>query len=373
MATASPMAGDKSFSVSHQEVFRRKGAFAGWPANYGLYAWGDEILSVFAVGRVGPKGEIHELDRETPFKPCQSRSLDGGVTWKLQTFHGSVPGGASLSADEHLEIELKVRAQLDRVADLAVLSEPIDFLDPETIVMCARTGLGQDSMSWFYVSRSRGHRWDGPFAFNGLGIPIAARTDIVALGQKEALFMLTTAKANGEEGRVFCARTLDGGRSFEFLGFVGDEPAGHRIMPSSVRLGDGTIVTATRCAGRGGNGWIEVFNSRDEGRCWKEISVAVRNTGPGGNPPALTLLCDGRLALAYGSRNAPFGIRLRLSEDGGNSWNDEAMIRADGGTSDIGYPKAVLLGSGSLLVAYYFNDGSGQERYIASSKVDLVR
>jgi hypothetical protein len=33
----------------------------------------------------------------------------------------------------------------------------------------------------------------------------------------------------------------------------------------------------------------------------------------------------------------------------------------------------VLLGSGGLLVAYYFNDGSGQERYIASSKADLVQ
>jgi len=88
----------------------------------------------------------------------------------------------------------------------------------------------------------------------------------------------------------------------------------------------------------------------------------VGNTGPGGNPPALTLLGDGRLALAYGSQEAPFGVRLRLSEDGGKSWNDEAIIRADGGTSDIGYPKDVLLGSTSLLVAYYFNDGSGLER-----------
>jgi hypothetical protein len=359
------------FTVRNHEVFRQKGAFGGWPANYGLWAWGDEILSVFAVGRIGPKGEIHELDRQHPFKPCQARSLDGGVTWNAETFHGNVPRGASLSADEHLEIELKVRPQLARV-DLAILSDPVDFLDPETIVMCARTGLAQDSMSWFYVSRSRGHRWDGPFAFNGLGIPIAARTDIVALGQKEALFMLTAAKANGEEGRVFCARTLDGGRSFEFLGFVGDEPAGHRIMPSSVRLGDGTVLTAARCADRDGNGWIEVYGSADEGRTWEAARDCAANTGPGGIPPALTRLGDGRLALVYGCRNAPFGIRLRLSEDSGKSWNDEAMIRADGGTSDIGYPKAVLLGSGSILVAYYFNDGSGQERYIASSNVDLV-
>jgi hypothetical protein len=63
---------------------------------------------------MGPKGEIHELDREHPFKPCQARSLDGGITWKPETFHGNVPGGASLSADEHLEIELKVRKATPR-------------------------------------------------------------------------------------------------------------------------------------------------------------------------------------------------------------------------------------------------------------------
>lgn len=359
-------------SVTHHEVYRRRGAFAGWPANYGLWAWGDEVLSGFAVGRIGPKGNIHELDREHPFKPCQARSLDGGQTWQIEAFNGRVPGGASLSADEHLEIELKVRPQLDRTADLNALNEPIDFTDPETIVMCARTGLAEDSVSWFYVSRSRGRRWEGPFAFTGLKLPIAARTDIVALGPREALFLLSTARTDGQEGLAFCARTLDGGRSFEFMGFVGDEPAGHRIMPSSTRMCDGTVVTATRCADRDGNGLIEVFSSTDEGRSWIKLGAAVDDTGYGGNPRALTVLEDGRLALAYGCRNQPFGIRLRLSRDGGQSWGDEIPLRADGGTSDIGYPKAVALDGNDLLIVYYFNDGPGQERYIAASRVSQL-
>jgi len=358
-------------SVTHHEVYRRRGAFAGWPANYGLWAWGDEVLSVFAVGRVGPMGDIHELDREHPFKPCQARSLDGGLTWKTEPFHGYVPGGASLSADEHLEIELKVRPRLDRATDLAALNGPIDFTDPETIVLCARTGLAEDSVSWFYTSRSRGRRWEGPFGFAGLNMPIAARTDILPLGRKEALFMLTTAKTDGKEGRVFCARTLDGGRSFEFLGFVGDEPAGYRIMPSSVRIGDGALVTATRCAGQDGDGWIEVFNSIDEGRNWRKLGIVVDNTGPCGNPPALAVLGDNRLALAYGCRTKPFGIRLRLGNDGGKAWGDDIALRADGGTSDIGYPKVVVTDNGDLLVVYYFTDGPARERYIAGSRAAL--
>ena len=357
------------FSVTHHDVFRRKGAFAGWPANYGLWAWGDEILTVFGVGRMGPLGDIHELDREQPFKPCQARSLDGGASWTIEKFLGHVPGGTSLSADEHLEIELKVRPQIDRTRDLAVLNHPLNFTDFETTVMCARTGLTQDSISWFYISRTRGRRWEGPFGFNGLSLPVAARTDIVPLGPTQALFMLTTTKANGDEGRVFCARTLDGAQSFEFMGCIGNEPQGHRIMPSSIRLNDGSILSSTRCADQEGQGWIDLFRSTTEGRLWTKIGVVAASTGLHGNPPALVPLRDGRIALLYGSRNNPFGIRMRLSADGGATWSKEHLLRADGGTPDIGYVKAVKLEDGDLLVVYYYNEGAGQERFIAASRV----
>lgn len=223
--------------ASHHEVFRRAGAFAGWPANYGLWAWDNELLTVFAVGRMGPKGEIHELDREHPFKPCQARSFDGGATWTAEPFDGHLPGGASLSADEHLEIELKVRPLLNPARDFAALPCAIDFLDPELIVMCARSGLSQASVSWFYVSRSRGHHWEGPFALAGLNMPVAARTDIVPLARHDALFMLTTAKTDGQEGRVFCARTQDGGQSFKCVRFLGtnQKDTGSCRLPSGCR------------------------------------------------------------------------------------------------------------------------------------------
>lgn len=44
------------------------------------------------------------------------------------------------------------------------------------------------------------------------------------------------------------------------------------------------------------------------------------------------------------------------------------MIRADGGTPDIGYPTAVVLRGNDLVVIYHFNDGLAQERYIAASR-----
>ena len=358
--------------VVHRDVFREKGAFAGWPANYGLWAWNHEVLSVFAVGTIGEKAEIHELNRHRPFAPHQARSLDGGEKWISEPFTGRVPGGRSLSADEHLDSDRKMRPRLDSDADLQYINRPIDFLDPETIVMCARTGLSEDSVSWFYVSRTRGRRWRGPFAFRGLNLPLAARTDIVALGRHRALFMLTTAKTNGDEGRVFCARTRNGGLDFEFVGFVGDEPSGYRIMPSSAVLPNGHVVTAVRCSGKSDDrGWIEAYLSKDEGRSWTSLGIAVDNTGSGGNPPALLRLENDRLIVVHGYRDAPFGIRMRSSGDGGSSWSDDITLRADGGTPDLGYPRIARAGDNHLIVVYYYNDGEGKERYIAATRIEI--
>lgn len=358
--------------TTHHEVFRRAGVFAAWPANYGLWSWGHEVLVVFAVGRMGAKGEIHELDRGHPFTPCQARSHNGGRTWSIEEFKGLLPGGTSLSADEHLDDALQIRPRIDARVDLIALELPIDFLDPETILMCARTGLAEGSVSWFYVSESRGRQWNGPYAFSGLGLPVAARTDVVPLGNHDALFMLTTSKGDGTEGRPFCARTRDGGRLFEFVNFIGEEPDGYRIMPSSAMLNDGTIVTTTRCYGKiSGKGWIEVFASDDQGASWRSMGVGVENTGEEGNPPAVVKYGDRGLVLAYGFRDRPFGIRMRTSGDGGRTWSDEFVLRDDGGTPDLGYPRIVPISDRGILVVYYFNDGAQRERYIAATLFDL--
>jgi hypothetical protein len=354
------------------EVHRKGDEFAGWPANYGLWSWGDEVAVVFARGKLGAKGELHELDRDYPFVPWQARSLDGGLTWMSERFSGRVPGGMSLSADEHLNADLKVGFRLSADDELRCLEQPIDFLDPETIVMCARTDVQGDAVSWFYVSRDRARTWRGPYPFTGLDIPISARTDIVPIGRNDALFMLSTSKEDGAEGRVFCARTADGGRSFVLQGFVGPEPEGYSIMPASTPLSGGAILTLTRCMGTGGDkGWIEAFTSDDQGKTWTRKGRVVDNTGSNGNPPALGRI-GGMLLLVYGYRDPPFGIRMRVSCDDGQTWGAEKIIRSDGGTADLGYPRVVKRDQTSILAVYYFNDGEGEERYIAASIVASI-
>lgn len=293
---------------------------------------------------MGSEGKIHARDRNQPFRPLQARSVDGGMMWTVEHFNGHVPGGETLSADEHVIEGLRGGNNIIPERDLQPLKIPIDFLDPETIVMAAWTGIQGGAVSWFYVSRDRARTWQGPYRIGDFGLPgISARTDIVPIAASEALFMLTSSKSDGMEGRIFCARTTDGGRSFSFQGFLMEETDGYAIMPSSVRLPEGQIVTAARRMGTGDDGWIDIFRSDDLGISWRQVGGPIP-TGFGGNPGALQILRDGLIALIYGYRHKPYGIRLRMSDDGGTTWSPETVVRDDGGSPDLGYPRGHIKG-----------------------------
>ncbi|UXN76006.1 glycoside hydrolase (plasmid) [Devosia sp. A8/3-2] len=231
-------------------------------------------------------------------------------------------------------------------------------------------------ISWFYVSRDRAHSWQGPYKIGDFGLPgVSARTDIVPLSKHDALFMLTAVKANGKEGHVFAARTRDGGRDFTREGFVGEEPEGFGIMPASIRLDDGSILTLLRGStpgkGHGRKAWIDQYVSGDDGATRAYAGRPVVNTGFGGNPPTLSRLPDGRPVMVYGFRDAPFGMRARVSADAGVSWGEDIILRDDGGMSDLGYPRTVVRPDGKVLTVYYYNFGMDRDRFIGGTLFDL--
>ena len=92
-----------------------------------------------------------------------------------------------------------------------------------------------------------------------------------------------------------------------------------------------------------------------------------RIPGGGGNPPKLSRLADGRIVLVYGARKAPYGIRARTSQDEGKTWGEEKLLRQDGGSRDLGYPRCVALEDGTLVTVYYFNENNEAERFIGAT------
>ena len=78
----------------------------------------------------------------------------------------------------------------------------------------------------------------------------------------------------------------------------------------------------------------------------------------------------------FGRRQPPFGMGVLVSEDDGETWSAEAVLRADASDRDLGYPVATELNDGRIFTSYYYmeDDGNcfGGTRYIASSVFRLV-
>ena len=183
----------------HIVVYRENGRFAGWPANHGIWSWGDEILVGFSRGYYKDRGSFHHIDKAKPEEFLLARSSDGGETWSIEEprhrgvlagtpgmRHGTMPPGVPP----------------DRPVDLPV---PIRFNHPD-FAMTIRMQNSNDGVSRFFFSYDRGRSWHGPFRlplFDQKGV--MGRTDYIVDGPSRCTLFLTASKANGREGRPFCA------------------------------------------------------------------------------------------------------------------------------------------------------------------------
>jgi hypothetical protein len=362
MLSATARAADHA--VEHIMVYHKNGRFGGWPANHGIWAWGDEILVGFSAGYHKDLGrERHNIDRDKPEEHLLARSKDGGKTWTIEN-----------PAEQHVLVGT-AGMRHGTIPPGQTEPEPVDcpggieFTHPDFAMTCRMAGV-HTGVSRFYYSYDRGHAWKGPFRLSLFGQNgIAARTDYVVNGPHDCHLLLTASKSDNREGRPICVRTVDGGKSWKFLSYVGPEPTGYSIMPSTVRLSPRELVTTLRRLEEWPprRSWIEAWKSADDGVSWSLLDESLADTGEG-NPPHLLRLADGRFCLTYGVRAKPFGMFARLSRDGGTSWDEPIALRTDGGGRDIGYPRSIQRPDGRVVTIYYFwDEKTGPERYIAAS------
>jgi predicted neuraminidase len=347
--------------VKHLKVYHEPGRFGGWPANHGIWSWGDEILVGFCTAYFQDRGGFHAVDPEKPEHHVLARSMDGGETWTLEypeKQRALLPRGAMLFGTPLPDVDYP---------PITRLREPIDFAHPDLVMTFRMEDHRGGGQSRFYYSYDRGKSWNGPFALPLFDTPgIAARTDYLVEGEKKLLVFLTAGKSDGQEGRTLCVKTEDGGLSWEFLSWIGPEPDGFRIMPSTVRLSEEEILTTVRRR-EGPRRWIKSWISRDQGESWEMLGNVATDVGVG-NPPSLIKLRDGRLAISYARREEPFGMRARISDDNGRTWSPPIILRTDGGNHDIGYPASVQRADGKVVTIYYYWDKeTGPERYIAAT------
>jgi hypothetical protein len=343
-------------------VFYEPGRFGGWPANNGVWAWGNEILVGFELGYHNPDiSGGHAIQDDLSSRGALARSLDGGLTWQLEE-----PSNFAHSPTDAPEFYTE--------------SPGFDFTAPG---FAMRINKGR-----MFVSNDRGKSWEGPYKMNinaaGEEIgKLTSRTDYLVLGPERCLVFMSaeTGKVEADyQDRSFCTLTEDGGKTFRFLGWMTHDTDKRSVMSSTVQLQEGHLVSVMRRKHEQRFGerpslvknWIEAAESLDHGGTWTSLGkVAETDHGErNGNPPALIGLPDGRLVVAYGYRGRPFGIRMKVSEDGGKSWGKELVVRREGATWDLGYPRMVLNDQGQIILIYYFTTEERYEQHIEVSILD---
>lgn len=360
LAILAPALAGQPSEVEHVKVYYEPGKFAGWPANHGIWIWGDEILVGFSRGTYKDLGPRHHIDREKPEEHLLARSLDGGRTWSVEnpTEKGYlVPQGNTLHGTELPGV---------KIPEWKDCPGGIDFTHPD-FAFTVRMTSKDAGESRFYYSCDRGHNWEGPFRLPDFGTPgVAGRTDYIVNGPSECMLFLTAAKPNGEEGRPFCAETKDGGKTWDFLSWIGPEPTGFAIMPATVRLSETDLLTVVRRREETKR-WQSAYVSHNNGRSWEYLNDPIDDLGEG-NPPALIRLQDGRVCLIYGKRIMPSMVCAKLSNDGGQTWGEEIVLRDDGTSRDIGYPRCVQRPDGKIVTLYYFSaPDTHPDRYIGAT------
>lgn len=359
-------AASETGALRHGIAAGEEGKFCGWPANNGVWSWdgGREILVGYTFGDfVIQKG--HNMkgggEKAEGLMSHLARSTDGGLSWKVENPANFVRQDQS---------------SVPSPGGIAFESEGFAM----RVVGTAYHG-SYDANGSFFVSYNRGQDWKGPYQFNGLmedpnlkGKEFTGRTSYVVTGPDSCLLFLSARGAEEEyRDKSFVAETTDGGKTFRFVSWIVplDNPW-RAVMPTVSRLGDGSLVAVLRRRNhKNDTSWVDAYGSADNGRTWTFLSRVGEAGKKNGNPPALAVLKDGRLACAYGDRSR---IRLfgRISSDGGKTWDEEVTLRDDYmtdefGDMDFGYPRLAVNHENQIVAMYYWATKERPHNFIAAT------
>lgn len=363
----------------HGIVYRNDREFCGWPFMCGFWTPenGDYIVAFqkMDASYSDPADTNHDEIAKAGPKIVTIRSSDKGENWDAESMQVLF----DLGADQE---ELFQGVPDDYASEPAV-----DFNDANVLVASGSTPdyFRPHSRAWIRISTDGGNKWRRPILAPNVGFQsVSGHASPLVRHDGTSLIFMTVVSDDGWKRRPAVFAAIGGGAHWAFVSFItpgSDDGAadndrslplrfsGHRYFyPRSILLPDGRILCSVRCQRDPTSVlWTEIFSSSDDGRTWSFLS----RVNDWGAPGDLVRMADGRIVCVYGYRMPPFGIRARVSEDDGLTWGPELILREDGGSWDLGYPRVIEREPGTLLTVYYMNRKddlvqlNGGVRYIA--------
>lgn len=335
-------------------VYRNDDSYCG-PISMLVTLPDEELLLIFREAKW--RGRTTHADPTT--RTCLIRSRDRGKTWFSQVTPDAAGGNGTAMV---------------RLSDGTILANAFHwlFVPPERReTLAARPR--QEYVEWVdmvvapggvFMTRSDtdGYTWEPPVHIpEPEGWPeMACHGAALELPDGDLLLPVTGRRREGGQDHGLVLRSDDKGRTWgDAVCITDDGPPEVSFHETRLLLCPSGQLLAMHRTPKA-NYFRNV--STDGGRTWSETRDSGLWCG-GSSPPDLTLLADGRVLLTRGYRREPFGVRCHVSEDEGDTWPTEVILRDDGPDRDVGYPSTVQFNDGELLTVYYWH-GEDEIRHL---------
>ena len=223
-----------------------------------------------------------------------------------------------------------------------------------------------------YRSLDAGHTWEASETFSP---PTEAGKFVafgnIRVGQDGTLYApaydcrMSSPERTSRLSSPYIFRSTDNGQHWGAASLIGQDGFTETDI---LQLADGHWLAACRTLSDyahpdnpHGSPWVTLFRGDRAARTWEEVQPL---TLPSQHPGNLLQLQDGRILFTCGSRIRGLqGVFVKVSDDGGKTWDSHQVLVSALTMGDCGYPSTVQLDDGTLVTAYYANNAPHHGNY----------